>query len=114
MRLEGAAAFAVLPASLKDAALDPAHKDKALRQWEIASSDRQSFKAAFDRFDNNQPFDPNDHEDRKNADRIFQSMGGDDTALTAVIERTGIFPDSAAIKMRGDLISDDRNASRRR
>ena len=34
-------------------------------------------------------------------------MGGDDAALTAVVDRTGIFPDSAAIKMRGDLISDD-------
>lgn len=90
-----------------DTSLNPTHKNEALRQWGTAAKDMLSFKAAYQRFSNNEAFNPYDKEDRKNADRLFQGMKGDDVALTAVIQRTGIMPESAATKMRADLISND-------
>jgi hypothetical protein len=90
-----------------DAALDPLHREQIRRQLDIAAKDTASFNVAFERFRNNESFDPNDVEDRKNADRIFQNRDGDDATLTAIIERTGILPASAAVRMRGDLLSND-------
>lgn len=90
-----------------DDALSPPHKNDALRQWGVYAKEHLAFKNAFDRFSRNEPFNPYDREDRKNADRLFQGMGGDDPSLTAVIQRTGVMPETAATKMRADLISND-------
>jgi hypothetical protein len=90
-----------------DPLLSTAHRAELRRQWSTAVRATHSFNAAWDRFSNNKPFDPTDQEDRKNVDRIFQNQDGDDATLTAIIERTGILPASAADKMRGDLLSSD-------
>jgi hypothetical protein len=90
-----------------DPTLNPTHKNEALRQWGTYAKDTLAFKSAFDRFTKGESFNPYESEDRKGADRIFKSMNSDDAALTAIIQRTGILPESAATKMRADLISND-------
>lgn len=108
--LDAQAGRAALPpreAIERDARLSPTDRNTALRQHLQAEPEIASFSNAFRRLTNNEPFNPFDKEDRKNADRLFLNLGGNDAALTSIANRTNILPQSAASKMRADLISND-------
>jgi hypothetical protein len=52
-------------------------------------------------------FNPFDKDDKKNVDRIFNSLGGDMKALEIVTNRTGMVPEGAVTALRGSLVSPD-------
>lgn len=92
-----------------DPTLDEPRRNALLRQHDQAAKEiikYQNLKARFDD-PNAGPFNPYDAEDKKGVDLIFQQLGGDGHALTAVVQRTGMVPKSVTTKLRGDLASND-------
>jgi hypothetical protein len=81
-----------------DPALDRMHRALVLRRYNDAAEEKASFEQALLRFKDNQPFNPADAIDRRNAGGLFRLLGGDEIAAKAVVQRTGIVPDEAARK----------------
>jgi len=110
--INAAAGKATLPARADiegDRILTPQARNSLLVRYDSANRElvkQQRFRARFD-----DPgagsFNPFDAEDRKGVDAVFRELGGDKAALAAVIQRTGMVPNSVATKMRGDLVSND-------
>lgn len=92
-----------------DPVLTETARNALLRQYDRASSEIVATNNAMAKFSNPQggAFNPYDTDDRNAVDRIYQRLGGNDAALKAVVERTGILPKNAATQLRGDLISSD-------
>jgi hypothetical protein len=73
--------------------------DQAASSVNMLAQAEQRFQASTDKWN------PFVKEDRDAADLIFHKLGGNDAALAAVTERTGILPQSVATQIRGDLVS---------
>jgi hypothetical protein len=87
-------------------------RNTLLKQYDSAAGDVVAIQNTMQRFRDGGQFNPYDKDERKNVDKIYGALGGEDpkqqaAALQSVITKTGIFPDSAAVKIRADLISND-------
>jgi hypothetical protein len=92
---------------IENAPLEDNHKNALLVRHGALEPEIRSFQGAMERFNAKQPFSHYIPEDKKNVDRLFQHFGGTDAAMTKVVDTTGVLPASAAVKMRGDIISGD-------
>lgn len=88
-------------------ALDVSRRNTLLRQYDAAAKDVLAFHAGMSKFMNPEggSFNPYDTNDRKVADKIFESLGGGPQILQAVVERTKILPSKVAVGLHGDMIS---------
>jgi hypothetical protein len=89
--------------------LQPAEKSRARALYDTAAADAASLGRFMIRFhdDDAGPFDSQDAEARKNADKAFALLGGDTLALEAVVTRARILPKRAGVALRGAMMSDD-------
>ena len=111
--IEGAAGRGDLPllSDLQaDPDLTPQHSNALVRQYDAATKEIRAYEGFAQRFaDPNAVFNPFDENDQKGVDRTYRMMGGDMAALKTVVERTGMMPKSAAVGLRGALVSGDVN-----
>jgi len=93
----------------RDPLLSEAKRNTLLKQYDKAAGDVMKTQRAIQTFaqPNAPKLNPYDKDDRDTADRLFKAYGGDDKALQAVVDRTGIFPKAQASQMRGWLASGD-------
>jgi GH24 family phage-related lysozyme (muramidase) len=92
-----------------DPRLDDKHRNTLLRQHDAAAGQvagLQQFMAKFNNPDGG-AFNPFDKTERDYADTAYGLLGSNAKALEAVANRTGIVPKSAAVSLRGALISND-------
>ncbi len=84
-------------------------RNTLLRQYDTATKELAAYQQVWTKFSNPEggPFNPLDADERKAVDTLYQGLGGGPKVLQAVVSRTGILPKSAAVAMRGDLISND-------
>lgn len=84
-------------------------RNTLLRQHDTATKDVAAYQQVWSKFSNPNggPFNPLDADERKAVDTLYQGLGGGPKVLQAVVSRTGILPKSAAVAIRGDLISND-------
>lgn len=92
-----------------DVNLSDRTRNTLLRQYDAAASGIEQLQQALAKFrdPNGGAYNPFNPDERKTIDTIYQSLGGDRTALQAVVDRTGTVPRSAAQALRGDLVSPD-------
>jgi hypothetical protein len=92
-----------------DAALLETQRNAALRQYDAATKDVLALRRAYERFTSPQggDFNPYDADDRKDLDRVYEALGGDASALKALVDQTGVAPPSVVKKVRGDLATTD-------
>jgi soluble lytic murein transglycosylase-like protein len=84
-------------------------RNALLAKYDNAASDVIKLQAAMKKFTdpNGGDFNPFDTDEKKNVDRIFNSLGGDMKALEIVTNRTGMVPEGAVTSLRGSLVSAD-------
>lgn len=87
-------------------------RNELLKSWDTANKQDADFQSALSRFVDPSagPFNQVDTGDKKQVDKIYQMLAQGDSsrelpALQAVVDRTGIVPESAASAMRGSLVS---------
>ncbi len=92
----------------------PAKKNELLRKYDSAAGDVAAFQRALTKFKDPSggSFNAYDKEEKSAVDKVYQALGGASqdasvrqVALTAVVDRTGLVPESAATALRGGLIS---------
>lgn len=93
----------------QDPALDEPRRNALLKQYDSAAGDVVKFERAITKFrdSNGGSFNPYDKDDRDNTDKIYKVLGGNEAALQAVVQRTGLVPKAAVVEMRGGLSSAD-------
>nr|WP_249806859.1 lytic transglycosylase domain-containing protein [Bradyrhizobium sp. 62] len=84
-------------------------RNSLLAKYDSAASDVIKLQSAMKKFSdpNGGDFNPFDTDEKKNVDRIFNSLGGDMKALEIVTNRTGMVPEGAVTALRGNLVSAD-------
>jgi hypothetical protein len=87
----------------------PPEKSRALALHDSAAVEAAGLGRFMTRLwdDSAGPFNPADPDERKYADRAFVLLGGETLALQTVVGRTRILPNSAAVQLRGAMISGD-------
>lgn len=92
-----------------DLLLTESQRNTLLRQYDATARDMVKLQRYMAKFHdpNAGPFNPFEPEDRKAADAIYRQLGGDAAALRAVVERTGILPETLSKGLRGHLVSGD-------
>lgn len=95
-----------------DPHLNEGNRNTLLTKYDAANKQDASFQSFMARFNDPAlgPFNPLDKNEKDNADKAYQNLGGGDPekeapALQAVLDRTGIVPPSAAKAMAGALVS---------
>jgi hypothetical protein len=83
-------------------------RNSLLAKYDSAASDVIKLQAAMKKFTdpNGGDFNPFDKDEKKNVDRIFNSLGGDMKALEIVTNRTGMVPEAAVTALRGAGFAD--------
>jgi hypothetical protein len=78
-------------------------RNSLLAKYDSAASDVIKLQSAMKKFTdpNGGDFNPFDTDEKKNVDRIFNSLGGDMKALEIVTNRTGMVPEGAVTALRG-------------
>ena len=93
-----------------------AKKNELLRKHDAAAGDIVKFQAYTKKFmdPGGGAFNPFDKDEKSHTDQMYRALGGEHQdpkirsgALKAVVERTGIVPDTVAVQMRGDITSAD-------
>jgi len=110
--LNAAAGQGTLPdraAIQSDPALTEPTRNTLLRQYDSAAGDVVTYQAALAKFSNPNggSFNPYDDKERKAVDSIYKNLGGNEAALQAVVQRTGVVPKSALTEIRGAVSSSD-------
>lgn len=84
-------------------------RNALLAKYDSAASDVIKLQSAMKKFTdpNGGDFNPFNTDDKKNVDRIYNSLGGDMKALEIVTNRTGMVPESAVANLRGAMVSPD-------
>lgn len=90
-----------------DPSLDEPRRNTLLKQYDSAAGDVVKLERAITKFrdPNAGTFNPFDKDDRDSTDKIYKVLGGNEAALQAVVQRTGMVPKAAVIEMRGGLSS---------
>lgn len=84
-------------------------RNSLLAKYDNAAGDVIKLQSAMKKFTdpNGGDFNPFNTDDKKNVDRIFNSLGGDVKALEIVTNRTGMVPEAAVANLRGSMVSAD-------
>jgi hypothetical protein len=84
-------------------------RNSLLAKYDSAASDVIKLQSAMKKFTdpNGGDFNPFDTDEKKNVDRIYNSLGGDVKALEIVTNRTGMVPEAAVSGLRGAMVSSD-------
>lgn len=92
----------------------PAKKNELLKKYDSAAGDVVTYQRVLTKFKDpaGGSFNPYDKDEKTGVDKIYKALGGENAdpnmrqaALSAVVERTGIVPESAAMGLRGGLVS---------
>lgn len=108
--IDGSAGIGNLPLRRSieaDPALTDAKRNTLLRQLDSATSDARLYQSALQRFQTGGKFNPYDADERKAVDTLFVNQGGTPEALQQIVDRTGVMPKTAAVSLRGSLVSND-------
>jgi len=110
--IDGEAGVAALPQRKQiedDPTLDEGHRNTLLKRLDAASRQDDAYNETLAKFmrPDGGFFNPFDTDERKQVDKIYRNLGGDQKALETVIDRTGIVPATAAAGMRGALVSNN-------
>jgi hypothetical protein len=92
-----------------DGTLTEDKRNTLLRSYDKAAKDANELAGFMQKFKDPKagPFNAYDPKDRDGIDKVFRSLGGDTAALQTVADRTGVVPKTAAVQMRGALVSSD-------
>lgn len=92
-----------------DPVLDEPRRNTLLRQYDQAADGIRQAEAAMRRFQDpaGAAYNPFSKDDKADAQTAFERLGGNEAALSTVVERTRILPESVATSMRGALASSD-------
>jgi hypothetical protein len=110
--LDASAGKAPLPARAdieSNPDLSEPRRNALLRQYDSAADDVVKLQAAIAKFQDPEggAFNPFDQGEKKVVDKVYAALGGNMTALQAVVDRTGMVPTTAARDLRASLVSND-------